>query len=80
MYFNFEIGNSDSEEEDVEDVDPGLVDQRANSSTSLHSMDDDLQAQPSQTSNGVKWQAQESHQNPGPLKKILSNFKSCCIF
>ena len=34
------------DEQDIEDVDPGLVDHRAYSSTSLHSMDDDLHPNP----------------------------------
>ena len=74
---------SEQEEQDIEDVDPGLVDQRINSSTSLHSMDDDLQPGHLQThADAAKWNAQEFNQpNPnGGLKKMLSNFKSCCIF
>ena len=43
---NFVLCFSILDEQDIEDVDPGLVDHRVYSSTSLHSMDDDLHPNP----------------------------------
>jgi len=76
--------SSDAEthdEQDIEDVDPGLVDHRAYSSTSLHSMDDDLHPN-LDTDHSKKHTTQENGSETGPalmLKKVIKRCKNCSI-
>ena len=66
---------------DVEDVDPGLVDHRINSSTSLHSMDDDLHPQLDlQKETKININGHHDISQETPLKKIFQRCKNeCCI-
>lgn len=75
---------ANEDEVDIEDVDPGLVDHRINSSTSLHSMDDDLHPE-IDLENGKKHHNtnQESSHEVGlvsSMKKMLKKGReTCCI-
>ena len=83
---------SDDITDDEEDKDPGLVDHRANSSTSLHSMDDDLHHPELENHhNGLKKEAAGGRvaldihsedykgREAGPMQKMLCSLKSCCV-
>jgi len=74
--------SSDAEthdEQDIEDVDPGLVDHRVYSSTSLHSMDDDLHPNPVADHSKKHTDVGEMKSPATSLKKIFKRCQNCCI-
>ena len=79
-YLNY-LYDTLADEQDIEDVDPGLVDHQAYSSTSLHSMDDDLHPN-LDTDHSKKHTTQENGSETGPalmLKKVIKRCKNCSI-
>lgn len=78
------LGDGDDEDSsDDEALDPGLLDHRVNSSTSIHSMDDDLRlpADGASMSNNGQERSKSTirlHED-GPVKRICQTFQCCCI-
>lgn len=66
--------DSGSEEED-----PGLVDHQAYSSTSLHSMDDDLHPEMENGSHHNHHQKKVEDGSPSPFKRLCDSMKSCWV-
>ena len=74
----FKIDDSKDDDSDDSDDDPGLVDHRANSSTSIHSMDDDLNnlKKPDQLKKSKSVIRLHEHKI-SPVKRIYHT--CCCI-
>ena len=79
LQFEDDLGKVD----DAEDEDPGLVDHRKNSSTSVHSMDDDINpyAAASKLGNGHHSSTIKLHEEPNTCSwsAIKDRVRKCCV-
>ena len=89
-FINGKLTYTEEEDDDAEGADdPGLVDRRVNSSTSIHSMDGDINgldaAREAKKAEAAKVKAKEAAGGGGrgPLKIVCDNVRSateeCCV-